>query len=142
MSATIADTSEIIRTFDANPQSVQNALTSRSLADVSERMILIPDLMPFKFNVQAAIKKLVDWTSKQDFGAVILVPSDRAALQWSDVATVAEGSQEVEELVGALQAGETFGPAVFANRYDGIDLPERLMSSTHYEWPANRNFEL
>jgi replicative superfamily II helicase len=123
MSATIADNSEIVRTFDANPQSVQNALTSRSLAGVSERMILIPDLMSFKFDVRAAIKRLAEWTSKQNLGAIILVPSDKAAAQWSDVATVAEGSQNVETLVEALQAGKTSGPAVFANRYDGIDLP-------------------
>src|SRR5690606_34183746 len=44
MSATIADDSEIVRTFDANPLSVGTALTSRSLAGVSERMLLIPDL--------------------------------------------------------------------------------------------------
>jgi len=46
MSATIADDSEIVRTFDAEPKLVDSALTSRSSAGVSERMILIPDLMP------------------------------------------------------------------------------------------------
>jgi Holliday junction resolvase len=123
MSATIADDSEIVRTFDADPQSVQNALTSRSLAGVSERMILIPDLMPFSFDMQAAMAKLVEWTSNQKLGAVILVSSDKAAAQWSGVATVAAGSPEVEKLVAELQSRITSGPVVFANRYDGIDLP-------------------
>ncbi len=123
MSATIADDSEIVRTFDADPHSVQHALTSRSLAGVSERMILIPDLMPFKFDVRAAIERLLEWTSKRKLGAVVLVPSDKAAAQWSGVATVAKGSSEVEALVEALQTRTTSGPAVFANRYDGMDLP-------------------
>lgn len=123
MSATIADDSEIIRTFDANPESVQNALTSRSLAGVSERMILIPDLMPFKFETRNVIEKLIEWTAKLNLGAVILVPSDKAAAQWSEIANVAQGSEAVETLVGQLQARTTSGPAVFANRYDGIDLP-------------------
>jgi replicative superfamily II helicase/Holliday junction resolvase len=123
MSATIADDSEIVRTFDADPKSVQDALTSRSLAGVSERMILIPDLMPFKFDVPSAIQKLIDWTTKKKLGAVILVPSKKAAAKWSEVASVAEGSREVEALVEELQARTTSGPAVFANRYDGIDLP-------------------
>lgn len=123
MSATIADDTDIVRTFDANPKSVQNAMTSRSLAGVSERMILIPDLMPFKFEVQEAIKKLVQWASKQSLGAIILVSSDEAAAQWADVATVAKGSIAVEKLVSNLQERITSGPAVFANRYDGIDLP-------------------
>ena len=123
MSATIADDSDIVRTFDANSKSVQNAITSRSLAGISERMILIPDLMPFSFNVHDAIKKLVQWTSEQKLGAVILVSSDKATAQWADVATVAKGSIEVENLVADLQDKISSGPAVFANRYDGIDLP-------------------
>ncbi len=123
MSATIADDSEIIRTFDADPKSVEQALKSRSLAGVSERMILIPDLMPFSVDIKDCVERLVSWTAKQNLGAVILVPSDKAAAQWASVASVAKGSKEVEDLVTALQERKTFGPAVFANRYDGIDLP-------------------
>ena len=85
MSATIADDSEIIRTFDADPDSVKNALKSRSLAGVSERMILIPDFMKFKMNVNEAIFKILDWTSKNNLGSIILVSSDNAATKWSDV---------------------------------------------------------
>lgn len=123
MSATIADDSDIVRTFDANPKSVQKALTSRSLAGVSERMILIPDLMPFRFDVPEAIKKLVQWASNKNLGAVILVSSDKAAAKWQEAAMVAKGSTAVEKLVADLQERVKSGPAVFANRYDGIDLP-------------------
>lgn len=124
MSATIADDSEIVRTFDADPKLVNDALTSRSLAGVSERMILIPDLMPFKFNAREAAEKLLDWTTKKkDCGAVVLVPSDAAAERWGDAATVAKGSKEVQEQVDELQSGSSRGPVAFASRYDGIDLP-------------------
>lgn len=124
MSATIADDSDIVRMFDADPALVKKALTSRSLAGVSERMILIPDLMSFSFDVQKAVRKLLDWwVEKRNLGAVVLVSSDPAAEKWADVGKVAKGSAEVESLVNALQERKTFGPAVFANRYDGIDLP-------------------
>lgn len=124
MSATIADDSEIVRTFDADPKLVNDALTSRSLAGVSERLILIPDLMPFRFNVREAIDKLLEWTTtKKNVGAVVLVPSNSAAEKWEGTATVAEGSTEVQDQVDALQDGSTRGPVVFASRYDGIDLP-------------------
>ena len=124
MSATIADDSEIVRTFDADPKLVGNALTSRSLAGVSERMILIPDLMPFGFKVREAIHKLLQWTTEtKKLGAVVLVPSNNAAEKWEDVATFAEGSTAVETQVESLQARTSNGPVVFANRYDGIDLP-------------------
>ena len=124
MSATIADDSEIVRTFDADPNAVPAALMSRSLAGVSERMILIPDLMPFKFNVSEAVATLLQWAAtKRTVGAVVLTPSDKAAATWAGIGTVAKGSIQVDSLVVALQSGDTFGPAVFANRYDGIDLP-------------------
>ncbi|CCD29855.1 Helicase superfamily protein [Candidatus Glomeribacter gigasporarum BEG34] len=125
MSATIADDSEIVRTFDADPQSAQNPLTSRSLAGVSERMILIPDFMPFKLKLEAqeAIKKLMVWTTNQNLGVVVLVSSDKAAAQWSEAATIAQGSQGVERRVAELQARTMVSPVVFVNRYDGIDLP-------------------
>lgn len=124
MSATIADDSEIVRTFDAAPQFVSNALTSRSLAGISERMILIPDLMPFKLDVLDAVSKLLQWTAeKRSFGAVVLVQSNNAAKRWDDVATFAEGSDAVDRQVGLLQERSSNGPVVLANRYDGIDLP-------------------
>ena len=125
MSATISDDTDIIRTFDADPKAIPKALKSRSLAGISERMILIPSLMPFRFDAREAVEKLAKWTAtKRNAGAVILVPSDKSAAgSWGEVGTVAKGSSEVEQLVADLQTGTTFGPAVFSNRYDGIDLP-------------------
>ncbi len=122
MSATIADDSDIIRMFDANPQYVANPLTSRSLAGISERMILIPDLMPFSFTIQHA-QHLLSWISSNNLGSVVLASSDNSAAKWAQVGNVAKGPNEVDNLVTKLQEGSYFGPAIFANRYDGIDLP-------------------
>lgn len=124
MSATIADDSEIVRTFDADPAMVNEALTSRSLAGISERMVLIPNLMKFDFNVPEVIRALLKWVaSERKLGAVVLTPSKASAQKWSDVAQVPESSEQVETYVGALQTRATNGPTAFANRYDGIDLP-------------------
>jgi replicative superfamily II helicase len=122
MSATIADDSEIIRTFDAAPQSAAAALTSRSLAGVSERMILIPELMPFRFDVRDAVAKLLEWTEKLNLGAIVLVPSDNAATRWQGVGEFAKGSAQVQAAVNALQTRSATKPIVFSNRYDGLDL--------------------
>lgn len=124
MSATISDDSEILRTFDADRDLIKEALTSRSLAGISERMILIPELMPFSLDFREAIRELLKWTTEErELGAVILVPSDAAAERWNNVATVAKGPQEVQRRVSELQNGISKGPFVFASRYDGIDLP-------------------
>ena len=123
MSATIADDSEIVRTFDADPRHVNSALTSRSLAGISERMILIPSLMKFDFDTTKVTKELLKQVASSNLGAVVLVHSNHAADAWKDVAEFAEGSNQVEAKIEALQLRQTSGPVVFANRYDGIDLP-------------------
>ena len=123
MSATIADDSDIVRTFDVHPDAISHALTSRSLAGVSERMILIPDLMPFEFNVKHVLATLFKQTTEQNLGAVILVSSDKNANRWSDIATIATGSAEAEHYITSLQEKQTCGPIAFSNRYDGMDLP-------------------
>ena len=123
MSATIADDSEIIRTFDADGDAVEKSLSSRSLAGISERMILSPDLMPFKFDVRDAIEKLLEWVERMNLGSVVLTPSKKAAEQWSGIGEIAEGPAAVQKLVSALRSGASRGPVVLANRYDGIDLP-------------------
>ncbi|EMI20480.1 dead/deah box helicase domain-containing protein [Rhodopirellula maiorica SM1] len=123
MSATISNDSDIIRTFDADPSSISNPIKSQSLAGVSERMVLIPDLMPFRIETRDVIAELAKWTVEQNYGVTILTQSDNAAEEWREVATFAKGSAEVESTVESLQKGEIIGPVVFANRYDGMDLP-------------------
>lgn len=123
MSATISDDSEIIRTFNVEKDSVENALKSKSVAGISERMILVPDLMPFSYEQQWNTYFSKWFAEDRGVGSIILTPSDEKAKNWAQNATIAKGSDEVNELVGKLQEGELRGPVVFSNRYDGIDLP-------------------
>ncbi|MEH2233347.1 MAG: DEAD/DEAH box helicase family protein [Nostoc sp.] len=124
LSATISDDTAIVRTFDANPDSISKPITSNSLAGVSERMILAPELMPFPADdVLKILKELVKEIAKKHMGTVILVPSEVTAKQWQNVATYSDSTEKVAVHVKQLQEGESYGPFIFANRYDGIDLP-------------------
>ncbi len=123
MSATITDDSDIVRTFDVDNNVINNILKSRSLAGISERMILIPDLTRVSIDIKSSFKSILDFTINQKYGAIILVSTDKNANDWSEIAKVAKGPIEVEEMVTKLQKLEDFGPFVFSNRYDGIDLP-------------------
>jgi replicative superfamily II helicase len=122
-SATIADDSELVRAFGVSTEVVKSSLTSRSLAGISERMILLPSLMPFAFDERAALPSLLHWVSSNRQGAVVLTPSNEAARRWDPPCHFAEGSDAVAGAVKSLRSGESFGPFVFANRFDGIDLP-------------------
>ncbi|NMC64135.1 MAG: DEAD/DEAH box helicase family protein [SAR324 cluster bacterium] len=124
MSATIADDSSIIRTFDVDLNSVSNPITSRSLAGVGERMILIPELTKISANTFDLVRNFSKWIAEnEDIGTVVLVPSNYQAELWDGFGTISVGSEEVLENIKKLIKRESSGPFVFANRYDGIDLP-------------------
>jgi replicative superfamily II helicase len=122
MSATIADDSEIVRTFGASQEAIAKPVTSTSLAGVGERMILVPGLMNIgSAAVLVTVKKIATKLADRR-GVAILSPSSAAAREWTDIAEYPETTKAVSEKVAAMQAGDSYGPLVLANRYDGIDL--------------------
>lgn len=123
MSATLADDSAIIRTFNAAQQFVSQPIMPVETTNVGERMILVPALTGIDPGEQVHwAKKLAELVSSRGAGVVILVPSYRVAREWQDVGTIVP-REEVERCVEELQKGQSTGPYVFANRYHGIDLP-------------------
>ena len=123
MSATIADDSEIIRTFAASKQAIATPVTSASLAGVGERMMLVPGLMQLGGTaILPMVKHIAKNLVENKLGVAILSPSSVAAKEWEDIAEYPETTKAVSESIAAMQAGETYGPLVLANRYDGIDL--------------------
>lgn len=125
MSATISDDSMIVRSFNADKNPLSKPIISNSLAGVSERMILVPELMPSDFaeSVQF-IKRLANWMANENkLGTVILTPSIASAKEWIDIGTIADSTEKVSEYVKNLQEETQKGPYIFVNRYDGIDLP-------------------
>lgn len=123
MSATLADDSPIIRTFDANRGSVSNPITPKSLAGVGERMILAPELTDIDpKKIKNIVKKAIKKISK-NAGVLILVPKNSDLKEWDDVATLPENTEDVTNFVKKL-VDEKSGAYAFANRYDGLDLPD------------------
>lgn len=123
MSATIADDSEIVRTFDASAADVGKPISSSSLAGVGERMILVPGLMRLAgVPIDSLVKHIAVDIAKRKAGVAILVPSGEAAKKWEDIAQYPSSTAAVTETIKEMQSGKSFGPMVLANRYDGIDL--------------------
>ncbi len=123
MSATIADDSEIVRTFDASVTAVGKPISSTSLAGVGERMILVPGLMKLSgVPIGSLVRHIALDIAKRKAGVAVLVPSGDAAQKWEDIATYPRTAETVARSVSDMQEGSSFGPLVMANRYDGIDL--------------------
>ncbi|MBP1884983.1 DEAD/DEAH box helicase family protein [Sinorhizobium mexicanum] len=122
MSATIADDSDIVRTFGASPTAIGTPIQSSSLAGVGERMILVPELMPLgEVAITPMVKQIAKWIAAHA-GVAILTPSGHIAQQWTDIAEYPETSTAVASRISDMQRGSFKGPVVLANRYDGIDL--------------------
>jgi replicative superfamily II helicase len=121
MSATIADDSSIIRTFDADPRSVRMPIVPETLAGVGERMILAPALTGAGVRGDLALTRELVASVANRAGVVVLVPSEKAAERWKGTGQLVMGNK-VDQAVADLVTGTSGGPFVFANRYDGIDL--------------------
>ena len=86
-------------------------------------MILVPSFMKLgDVPVLSVVKDIAANVAKNKRGVVILSPSGSAAKKWADIAEYPETTNDVSNRVAAMQAEETYGPLVLANRYDGIDL--------------------
>ncbi len=124
MSATISDDSSIVRTFDADWESVAKPITSTSLAGVSERMVLIPALTPISDSADKVVHALVEIISTDHKkGVLVLAPSLKSAKLWEKIANLSQTTDEVGKAIESLKQGDSTRAVVLANRYDGIDLP-------------------
>ncbi|WP_394456506.1 DEAD/DEAH box helicase family protein [Leuconostoc suionicum] len=122
MSATIEDDTVIGTHFNVDIENLSSAITPNKANDIGERMILIPQRLDTKID-DNDLKKLFVKLS-QNHNVLIMVPSERRADFWKDVANVVVDNQE--ELVQTVQKMKEglVGIVVIKNRYDGIDLPK------------------
>jgi hypothetical protein len=121
LTATLADDSVLITDFDASSASIAVPIAPKSASDQGDRLILAPqeiDKTISENDVKAAVKAL---SSKHN--VVVLVPSERRARYWRDVADLEVTVSAMPIAVERLRK-ERVGLVVFVNKYDGIDLPD------------------
>lgn len=121
LTATLADDSVLVSDLGAEPDSVRSPITPVTSGDIGERMILAPqELNPnlILHDIRAAIAELATLHN-----VVVLVPSERAADEWTDLSERVVYADGVSQAVTDLKAGHV-GLVVFVNKYDGIDLPD------------------
>ena len=126
MSATIADDSAIIKTFNASIDSIQKPIKTNTTTGISERMILIPNLLKID-NLQNELEYLLkDFKETTHYGSIILVPSFFYAQKWNKIAKIIDDSKSVNDTLQDLQTNSVKDIYVFSNRYDGMDFPNDI----------------
>ncbi|MAT06291.1 MAG: hypothetical protein CL424_14735 [Acidimicrobiaceae bacterium] len=120
LTATLADDNVLVTDFGADPVSVSKPIVPKSASDLGDRLILSPfEAEPGQDH--AALRAFLADLAKTH-NTVVITPSDKRALVWSDVANRVCSKDSIAETVDELQRNH-IGLVVFANRYDGIDLP-------------------
>lgn len=124
MSATVTDDSFLVKGLKLDPETIKSPLCIDKEKWSGEKMILIPQLIDRKLTTNKLIELFCQTYSIDTFGIAVLTPSFGQAKPWKDAgATVAE-TETIETIAQKLKNKQFNKPVVFANRYDGIDLPD------------------
>lgn len=121
MSATLADDSVLVRELGCEPQAAQKPIFSGADTGIGERMVLAPSLVDKRLSRGWIMKWCQNLSRKVN--VVVLSPSEKSARDWEKVGAVFSLGDDVEATVKNLRIG-SIRFAVFAQRYDGVDLPD------------------
>lgn len=122
MSATVADDSFLVKGLGVDVETVKNPLSLKEKWS-GEKMILIPSLINEAFD-RGSILNNITIRKPSDFGTVVLSPSYFVAEEWQKKGSVIAGKDNITEHIHNLNNKNYERIVVFANRYDGIDLPD------------------
>ena len=124
MSATLLDDAALIKDFAAEPESIKVPIKPKVGGDIGERLIISPLLIAPTFEEITTTQLVSEIQSRHQINVVILVPSSRRAEIWKAERPEAMvvPRADISEVVERLCTSDS-NTAIFANRYDGIDLP-------------------
>lgn len=124
MSATTQDDSFFIKGLGFDIESISNPLTNKELIWSGEKMILIPSLISEELERDSVISWLAETNVERQFGIVALVPGFSKKKQYESIGAKIAVTNDIFDIVRSLKDGNFSQTVVFANRYDGIDLPD------------------
>ena len=122
MSATLVDDAGLIRHFAADSDSVQKPIHPKVGGDIGERLIISPPLIDWRLEETSTIDLVEEIRSKHQVNVVVLVPSWYQASKWETESSIGGRGADIGQTVEQLSSSDS-NLTVFANRYDGIDLP-------------------
>lgn len=123
MSATTQDDSFFIKGLGFDPKAIEKPLDNPEQIWSGEKMMIIPSLIDESLDRTAIINKLAKPINKS-FGIISLVPSFDKSKIYNSLGSIVPKSEEIFDTIESLKKGVFENTVVFANRYDGIDLPD------------------
>lgn len=124
MSATVTNDSFLVKGFGLSRQTIINPLKIPNEKWSGEKMILIPSLIHESLQRNMIVQRFAEARPKA-FGIVALTPSFGKAKTWEPFGARIADKDSIDQMIDNLVAGNFESPVVIANRYDGIDLPDK-----------------
>lgn len=123
MSATTQDDSFFIKGLGFDIEAVKNPLDNPTQIWSGEKMLLIPSLIHDSLDRVTMVNALGK-ASDKNYGVVSLVSSFSKSEIYKSLGSLVPNSEQVGDVIKHLKKGNFKQTVVFANRYDGIDLPD------------------
>lgn len=150
MSATTQEDTFFIKGLRLSVDAVQHPLVDKNYTWSGEKMILIPDSICENVDTDDLLKYVI--TAKHDFGIAVLTPSFEKSKKYEKMggvlANIGSSGKSTFQALQEYLSDHKNRTIIFANRYDGIDLPDdtcRILiidSVPYYDSLADRYEEL
>jgi len=125
MSATVANDAFLFKGLGISEDVIRAPLVDGNEKWSGEKMILIPSLMNASLSDSVVTQTFGKPNPQRAFGLVALTPSFRDCERWENAGAEKVDSKSIQSVIERLKKGDYAKTLVLANRYDGIDLPDR-----------------
>lgn len=122
MSATLVDDAALIKNFAADPESIRKPITPKVSGDIGERLIISPALVDSGIEDIATTQLVLKIRADHEVNVVVLTPARQRYRIRDDHDPLQVTTSNIGDVIRDLSTSRA-NTAIFANRYDGIDLP-------------------
>jgi hypothetical protein len=122
MSASVHDGAVLVRELSCSPDAAANPVDATGETSVGERMVIVPSLIHPDFSDSDLIE--IARTVAGTANVVVLVPSFAHAKKWQEAGAIVADNNSVQQGIDVLRKSASGNIVVFAQRYDGVDLPD------------------
>ena len=126
LSATVLDDSFLIKGLRLESETIKNPLILQNEKWSGEKMILIPSLIDEGLDRTAIVNRFGKPKSGRSFGTVVLTPSFKNTRDWEAYGAKVATTDTIDQDIEDLRKGNFEAPLALVNRYDGIDLPDKM----------------
>lgn len=122
MSASIHDAGVLVRELGCDPRSALQPVDASGESSIGERMVLVPSLIDPAFSDADLVS--IALSVRQVANVAVLVPSFPKAEKWVSAGATLAKTESISDIIRSLRRSTAGNIVVFAQRYDGVDLPD------------------